>query len=119
MHNKILSFGLIMAVLITSCSTTARIRKSARGFYKDTSLAGAHVGISIFDPSKNRFLYNQNADDYFVPASNTKIFTCYLALKYLGDSVAGIRYTSNDTATFLFPTGDPTFLHADFKSQPV
>ena len=40
-------------------------------------------------------------------------------MKFLGDSVTGIEYSENDTAIYLLPTGDPTFLHPDFLDQPV
>ena len=40
-------------------------------------------------------------------------------MKYLDDSLVGIRFTENDTALFIFPAGDPSFLHPDFQSQPV
>ncbi|HSB92561.1 MAG TPA: D-alanyl-D-alanine carboxypeptidase/D-alanyl-D-alanine-endopeptidase [Flavitalea sp.] len=119
MNTRIVCFLGIVAILITACGTSARIRKAANFLYVDSSLAGSEVGISIFDPTKNRFVYDHLGDHYFVPASNVKIFTCYAALKYLGDSAIGIRYASNDSAVFIFPTGDPSFLHTDFKSQPV
>ena len=81
----------------------------------------AHVGISIYDPSTKQYLYNYQGDKYFIPASNMKLFTCYAAMKNLGDSLVGLRYLIADKATAVFfqPTGDPTFLHSDFKSQPV
>ena len=85
----------------------------------DSALKQAHIGISIFDPSTNRYLYNYNGSRYFVPASNTKIVTCYAAMKYLGDSIAGIRYIETPDAIVLVPTGDPGFLHPDYKQQPV
>jgi D-alanyl-D-alanine carboxypeptidase/D-alanyl-D-alanine-endopeptidase (penicillin-binding protein 4) len=119
MNIRIVNLVLILVVVTSACGTTAKIRKAANFFYADSSLTGSDIGISIFDPAKNRFIYNHQGDHYFVPASNIKILTCYLALKYLGDSVTGIRYTSSDTAVFVFPTGDPSFLHPDYKSQPV
>ncbi|WP_315818618.1 D-alanyl-D-alanine carboxypeptidase/D-alanyl-D-alanine endopeptidase [Paraflavitalea speifideaquila] len=67
----------------------------------------------------NKYLYNYQGDKYFVPASNTKIVTCFTAMKYLGDSLTGLRYLENDTAIFLLPTADPTLLHPEFKKQPV
>lgn len=105
--------------MLASCGPQARIRKAVRVFSADSSLAGAHIGLSFYDAGKHRFIYNRDADNYFVPASNLKILTCYLALKYLGDSIPGIEYAIRDSAVFLFPTGDPSFLHPDFKSQPV
>jgi D-alanyl-D-alanine carboxypeptidase/D-alanyl-D-alanine-endopeptidase (penicillin-binding protein 4) len=40
-------------------------------------------------------------------------------MKYLGDSLTSILKGENDSLVFFFPTGDPTLLHPDFKSQPV
>ena len=42
---------------------------------------------SIYEPATNKYWYNFQADKYFVPASNTKLPTCYAAMKYLGDSL--------------------------------
>jgi len=41
-------------------------------------------------------------------------------MKYLGDSLVGLRYNSyNDESIVIQGNGDPTFLHPDFKNQPV
>lgn len=111
-----LGFLLVFA----SCSTQRQIGKAAgKQLFPDSSVAHAHIGISIYDASANKYLYNHNGKKYFVPASNTKLFSCYAALKYLGDSLPGIRYWENDTAIYLTGTGDPSLLHSDYKKQPV
>ena len=115
-------FGCCLCVLFSfiSCSTQRQIGKVAgSGLINDSDLVKAHVGISIFDPLSNKFLYDYQGEKYFVPASNTKIFSCYAGMKYLGDSIAGIRYTEDDTALYLFPTADPTLLHKDYSRHPV
>jgi len=107
-------------LLLSSCSITKQISNSAkRTVIKDSSLLNAHLGISIYEPATNKYWYNYNGDKYFVPASNTKIPTCYAAMKYLGDSLVGLRVTEYDNYIFLFGNGDPTFLHPDFDRQPV
>jgi D-alanyl-D-alanine carboxypeptidase/D-alanyl-D-alanine-endopeptidase (penicillin-binding protein 4) len=40
-------------------------------------------------------------------------------MKYLGDSLPGIKYMITDKGMLLIPTGDPSLLHADYKIQPV
>jgi D-alanyl-D-alanine carboxypeptidase/D-alanyl-D-alanine-endopeptidase (penicillin-binding protein 4) len=40
-------------------------------------------------------------------------------MRYLGDSLPGVRYAETDTALFVLPCGDPTLLHPDFPKQPV
>ncbi len=79
----------------------------------------AHVGISIYDVAAQKYVYDYQGNKYFVPASNTKIFTLYTGLKYLKDSLEGMRYRENADTFFVYPTGDPTLLHPDFKRQPV
>ncbi|HKH60058.1 MAG TPA: D-alanyl-D-alanine carboxypeptidase [Flavitalea sp.] len=113
------SFLCILFSLV-SCSTQRQIGKTAKtDLINDSSLLHAHIGISIFDPLSNKFLYNYQSEKYFVPASNTKIFSCYAGMKYLGDSIAGIKYLEDDTAIYLLPTADPTLLHKDYSRHPV
>ena len=113
-------FIFLAGFLITSCSIQKKISRSANQIVlKDSGLSTAHVGISIFEPASNKYWYNYQGDHYFVPASNTKIPTCYAAMKYLGDSLPGIIKWENDTAILIFPTGDPTLLDRDFTNQPV
>jgi D-alanyl-D-alanine carboxypeptidase/D-alanyl-D-alanine-endopeptidase (penicillin-binding protein 4) len=112
--------GLVSLFSLVGCSVQKQLgRKLDKEVLKDLNLANAHVGVSIVDAGNQKVLFNYQADKYFVPASNAKIFACYAALKFLGDSVNGIEYSEDDTAIYLSPTGDPTFLHQDFPDQPV
>ncbi|MEJ7913179.1 MAG: D-alanyl-D-alanine carboxypeptidase [Chitinophagaceae bacterium] len=122
MHLNLMRLFLFIGIslLLSACSVQQRIGRSAeRLVLKDSSLTSAHVGISVFDTKTNRYLYNHQGEKYFVPASNTKIPTCYAAMKYLGDSLVGLRYFETDTLIYINPTGDPTLLHRDFQHQPV
>jgi serine-type D-Ala-D-Ala carboxypeptidase/endopeptidase (penicillin-binding protein 4) len=117
--NKLI-LAIAVAFFATSCSVQKAINKTADSIlFKDSALANAHIGISIFDASNNKYLYDHQGNKFFVPASNTKIFTCYAALKYFGDSIPGIQYVETADSIYLFPTGDPTFLHKDFATQPI
>jgi D-alanyl-D-alanine carboxypeptidase/D-alanyl-D-alanine-endopeptidase (penicillin-binding protein 4) len=121
---KIVSGSALAALLTTifmqACSPAHFIGgQTNRDLLRQPGLRSAQVGISVYDPATARYLYNYQGDKYFVPASNTKLFTLYAGLKYLGDSLAGIRYRETDTALFLRATGDPTLLHTDFPDQPV
>lgn len=82
-------------------------------------LASAQVGLCLYDPAGGKELYNYQGDKYFIPASNTKLFSLYAGLKHLGDSLVGMRYRVTDTALFILPAGDPTFLHPAYADQPV
>jgi D-alanyl-D-alanine carboxypeptidase/D-alanyl-D-alanine-endopeptidase (penicillin-binding protein 4) len=113
---------LACTAFLGSCSVQKQLQKSAQQYVlNDAALHTAHIGISVYEPATNKYWFNYQGDKYFVPASNTKIPTCYAAMKYLGDSLVGLRYRYQDyLKTFdIIPTGDPTFLHNDFKASPV
>jgi D-alanyl-D-alanine carboxypeptidase/D-alanyl-D-alanine-endopeptidase (penicillin-binding protein 4) len=107
-------------ILIQGCSSSHYIAQSAtQQILKQQTLESAHIGISIYDATSNSFLYNYQGDKYFIPASNTKLFSLYAGMKYLGDSLIGIRYIKRDSDILVLPTGDPTLLHRDFLHQPI
>lgn len=112
--------ALFIIISVVACSPQKFIAKDVKtNLLKEPSLATAHVGISLYDPEEKKYLYNYQGEQYFVPASNTKIVTCYVAMKYLGDSLAGVHYEEGPDAITLVPTGDPTLLHRDYQRQPV
>lgn len=107
-------------ILLSSCSVQKQISQSAKeNVLAAPVLQTAHVGISIYEPATGKYWFNYQGDHYFVPASNTKIPTCYAAMKYLGDSLVGLRYEETDSGISIHGTGDPSFLHSDFIHQPV
>jgi serine-type D-Ala-D-Ala carboxypeptidase/endopeptidase (penicillin-binding protein 4) len=119
MKTKLLVLVIGISALI-SCSPARKIGQWAkRDVINDSALRSAHVGISVFDPASASFLYNYQGDKYFVPASNTKLPSCYAAMKYLGDSLPGLRYEQRGNELYIVPTGDPTFLHPEFATQRV
>ena len=117
--------GLMISMIfimffLWSCSPSKQISKSARqNILSDSAFSAAHTGISVYDPQQGKYLFRYQDKKYFIPASNTKIITCYAGMKNLGDSIVGMYFTENDTALFLVPSGDPTFLHKDYAEQPV
>lgn len=118
---RIFSVLILTGFLFSACGVSRRLQQSAQTIVlNDPSLQAAHVGISIYEPATGKWWYNHQGDKYFVPASNTKIVTAYAAMKYLGDSLVGARYAiDQDGAVELFPSGDPTFMHAEFRHQPL
>src|SRR5690242_8674192 len=111
---------LLAIVILTSCNTSKQYFKSANQDLLQTPvLQNAHVGVCVYYPASGKYLFNYQADKYFVPASNTKLPTCYAAMKYLGDSLTGLLVTEYENGILLSGTGDPTLLNPDFKHQPV
>ena len=113
-------FTLFTLFALPSCSVTKQISRQANTILlNDTAIRQGHIGISIYEPATGKYWYNYDAEKYFVPASNTKLFTLYAGMKYLGDSLVGIKVFEYADAIFLHPAGDPTFLHPNFLKQPV
>lgn len=105
----------------TSCSVQKQIARDAQSaILTNADFIPAHVGISLYDPATQQYLYNYQGDKFFVPASNMKLFTCYEAMKNLGDSLVGLRYVDKGNGTIeAEANGDASFLHPDFINQPV
>jgi serine-type D-Ala-D-Ala carboxypeptidase/endopeptidase (penicillin-binding protein 4) len=117
---KFIIFNSSFMIFLSSCSLQRQIAKSASKDVLDAvPFQTAHVGISIYEPATNKYWYDYQGDKYFIPASNIKIPTCYAAMKYLGDSLVGLRYSGSNKTVVIEATGDPTFLHPDFKTQKV
>jgi D-alanyl-D-alanine carboxypeptidase/D-alanyl-D-alanine-endopeptidase (penicillin-binding protein 4) len=114
--------GLLISILLFSFSIIAtgqRKKVILSSFLSDSSVSMAHIGISIYDPEKEKYIYSYNSDKYFIPSSNTKLFTLYAGLKILGDSLPGLKVTEYEGHIEIAGTGDPTLLHPDFKQQPI
>jgi D-alanyl-D-alanine carboxypeptidase/D-alanyl-D-alanine-endopeptidase (penicillin-binding protein 4) len=119
---KLLIISLALTRLfLGSCSVSKKIDRTAeKGILNNSAFLPAFTGISVYEPATGKYLYDHLAEKYFVPASNTKLASCYAAMKYIGDSIPGIYYRIvNDSTVVIRPTGDPTFLHPDYKNQPV
>jgi serine-type D-Ala-D-Ala carboxypeptidase/endopeptidase (penicillin-binding protein 4) len=114
---------VILAIFTTgfySCTVNKQVSKAATTILlKDSAVATGHIGICIYEPATNKYWYNYNSSHYFIPASNTKLFTLYAGMKYLGDSLVGLRYSNKADSIIIFPTGDPTFLYSEYKTTPV
>jgi D-alanyl-D-alanine carboxypeptidase/D-alanyl-D-alanine-endopeptidase (penicillin-binding protein 4) len=107
-------------VLLFACNATKKLQQTAeQSILQKPELANAHIGISLYNSATGNYLFNYQGNKYFVPASNTKIITCYAAMKHLGDSIVGLQYIPTETGITAKFTGDPTLLHPDFKKHPV
>lgn len=111
--------GLLLCSIMQSCFAQKKIQRAANTLLTDSIVKHAHTGISIYDVTTGSFLYTQNADKYFVPASNTKLYSLYAGLTYIGDSIPTLRLYELEDKIVIEGMGDPTFLHPDFTSQPV
>ncbi|MBL7730487.1 MAG: hypothetical protein JNM88_04860, partial [Chitinophagaceae bacterium] len=59
----------LLILLFSACSVEKKIARSVEAdVLTSKALQTAHVGISIFDPATDKYLYNYQGDKYFVPA---------------------------------------------------
>lgn len=98
--------------LLCSC-TVHKVKKSV---YDSEVFEKGHMGFMLYDPAKEKTLVSLNEKKYFIPASNTKIFTFYTSYKILGDGqVNGLNYIQKNDSLIFWGTGDPSLLHPDLK----
>lgn len=105
---------LVLAVLLiqAACSpvSTPRLTKQ---FHEIESKFQDHTGFVLYDPQEKKTIFSFNGDKYFIPASNTKIFTLFASLNILGDSIPALQYAVQGDSLIFSGTGDPTFLYHD------
>jgi D-alanyl-D-alanine carboxypeptidase/D-alanyl-D-alanine-endopeptidase (penicillin-binding protein 4) len=106
---------LLAAVIALSSCTVQHINKSLT---KSDVFTQGHLGFMLVDPVKDKVLVDINSDKYFIPASNTKLFTFYTSYTILGDSlVNGLNYLEKSDSLIFWGTGDPSLLHPDFQDS--
>lgn len=112
-----------ISLLLWACSTTRRTQQAATPLQQlltDSALLQAHVGVLVVAAEEGRTLAAHNEQRYFVPASNTKLFTLFAGLRFLGDSLPAAELAEPAPGQLLLrSTGDPTFLHPDYARQPL
>lgn len=109
---------LCLCIFISGCSGIQKSALNQRLYDLETRYKH-HVGLSLYDPVKDKMLYEYNGTKYFTPASNTKILTFYTCLKTLPDSLITFFYTQRQDSLLLWPAGDPTFLNPEFPPSNV
>jgi D-alanyl-D-alanine carboxypeptidase/D-alanyl-D-alanine-endopeptidase (penicillin-binding protein 4) len=112
---KLLFITVATVMILSACS----VRQAQKSLLNSEGVKGAHVGIAIYNDTKGQWLSKYQSDHYFTPASNVKILATYLGLQFLGDSLPGWKMAENADTLFLMPLGDPSFMHPEFKYQPV
>lgn len=107
---------LLLMVILFSCSTSQKMSRNINREFSNSTLAGKYlVGFALYDWEKQQMILEKNADLYFTPASNTKLFTFYVGLKVYPDSIPSLRYIERGDSLIFWGTGDPSLLHTELK----
>ena len=113
---KIVLISALSLILLTSCST---FKTATNSFKNSNAFSQGFAGLAVYDPSQQKLIYEHNADKYFTPASNIKLFSLYTGLKILGDSVPAIKYEVRGDSLIFTGMGDPSFLNPDLQQSRV
>lgn len=114
---KILLFaGFSLFLFCMGCSTERRISRGVKKVFASSPvLKHYYAGFALYNLASGHMLFEKNADQYFTPASNTKLFTFYACLKMLPDSIPSLRYVERGDSLIFWGTGDPSFLQSKLK----
>lgn len=108
-------FGSVFAGRVYGKGGKIKARRIKKMFKHSSILNDHFTGFALYDLDAHQMIYQQNADKYFTPASNTKLFTFYTCLNMLGDSIPALRYITRGDSLIFWGTGDPAFLHSDIR----
>lgn len=110
----------LIVVISFSCSTSkVRIKSTARLIQQSAVFSQNQTGVVFYDIIEQKTVFEQVANRFFMPASNTKLFTFYASLKTLGDSIPAFHYQVAGDSLIIWGTGDPSFLHPDLAKSKV
>ena len=106
----------MLAFVFTSCSISHYVNKEIK---QSSVLKQQHTGLSISNLQDKKELAGYQSDKYFVPASNTKLFSFYAGVSALGDSIPGLEYLEWGELLIIRGTGDPSLMHPDLPKSKV
>jgi len=114
----LLLFILVLFLTSISCRTSRELGNDSASSLKQLwdSLGldkTAHTGLEIYDLDKNKSIFSSRADNFFTPASNTKLLTMYAALRYLEENIPAAYYRFNGDTVMVWGGGDPGTLYKD------
>ncbi|MDM1522511.1 D-alanyl-D-alanine carboxypeptidase [Empedobacter falsenii] len=111
-----MKYFLIIFLILSSVQISAQKKELIDQHLNSDFYSTQFTGFYLYDPITNEELYNYNGNKFFIPASNTKIFTLYTAMKMLNDSIPAFKYQLINDELHVQGTGDPTFLHPKYKN---
>ena len=114
---KYILLAIIVCLVISCTGIKLKTKKRISRTLNTPLFENQFTGFLVVDPISKDTLYNYNSDKYFTPASNTKIFTLYTALKTLPNHIPTLRYIEQNDTLYFEGTGDPSFLHHYLKDS--
>ncbi len=75
-----------------------------------------HSGFVLYDLDYQTYLYGHHADRRFVPASNVKLLTFFLANRFLGHQTPALFYQEYQDHFEVWGSGYPLLMHPSFAT---
>ncbi len=108
--------AILGLIFLTGCAAERQVSRNLKKVISRSEvLQQYYAGFALYDMSTEKMLFEQHADQYFTPASNTKLFTFYAGLKMIPDSIPSIRYVVEGDSLIFWGVGDPSFLQSKLK----
>lgn len=116
---KLLLYAIILSFsLVSGCSADKIIaNKVSKEFKKSNVIKQYQVGFALYNLDNKKMVFENNAEKQFTPASNTKLFTFYAALKMIPETIPALRYIERNDSLIFWGTGDPAFLQSELKDK--
>ena len=102
---------MLLALLVTGCSSQRKVQRFLDKQLVDSGQNSEFTGVLMVDAQNGDTLLSLNSGRYFTPASTTKVFTLYAALKELPDRIPSLKYQIRGDTLHVLGTGDPSALH--------
>lgn len=123
---------LVSIFAYSSCKTTNLLTESPNTMQSqildvlvyDSTFARSHTGLFVKELGSEKVVFDHKSDQYFTPASNTKLLTFYTCLNVLEDHINGLKFFENEDSLIIWGTGDASFLNPylyenDFISEKL
>jgi D-alanyl-D-alanine carboxypeptidase/D-alanyl-D-alanine-endopeptidase (penicillin-binding protein 4) len=108
---RLLASQILLILLLSGCSSQRKVQRFLDKQLIDAGSYSEFTGVLMVDAEKADTLFSLNSRRYFTPASTTKLFTLYAALKVLPDRVPSLKYQMSGDTVHVLGTGDPSILH--------
>lgn len=121
---KFFSSGFIALLFCVGLSAqTATVLEAIQALRKllveNESFQTGFTGFLLADATTGEELFALRPDNYFTPASNTKLFTFFLSRHVLSSSCPALVYKEEGDRLHLWGTGHPLLLHPLFDSFDI
>ncbi|MCX2573802.1 D-alanyl-D-alanine carboxypeptidase/D-alanyl-D-alanine-endopeptidase [Pedobacter sandarakinus] len=117
-QSLVCALAIIIIAGLTSCSTNKTIAKKVASVFKQSAVIKQYqVGFALYDMEAGKMIYSKDADKYFTPASNTKLYTFYASLKMIPEFMPALKYIERNDSLIFWGTGDPSFLQFGVKDK--